>query len=277
METVIFAEATNWFIEFLISFRDQFIESIGISDIGEEISLAILQQKLSMQVGPVNFLLTDAVIITWIAVGIACILLIWLAAKRERLPKGRQLVIESLVSMLLNLCKTNGMNQKQAEEVVPFVGTVGVFLVACNLASAFKISPPAKNPAFPIALALLTIVYVIFTGIRFVGLRGFWDSLLEPMPAMLPFKILDYMIKPLSLALRLFGNVFGAFILMEFIYIVIPLALPGVLGLWFDIADGILQAVIFTYLTVTYIGEIIEGSHIAKESRKAKEKKRLAV
>jgi F0F1-type ATP synthase membrane subunit a len=137
METVIFAEATNWFIEFLIAFRDQFIESIGISDIGEEISLAILQQKLSMQVGPVNFLLTDAVIVTWVSVGIAIVLLIWLAAKRERLPKGRQLVVESLVSMLLNLCKTNGMNQKQAEEVAPFVGTVGVFLVACNLASAF--------------------------------------------------------------------------------------------------------------------------------------------
>jgi F-type H+-transporting ATPase subunit a len=83
------------------------------------------------------------------------------------------------------------------------------------------------------------------------------------------------MIKPLSLALRLFGNVFGAFILMEFIYIVVPLALPGILGLWFDIADGILQAVIFTYLTVTYVGEIIEGSHIAMESRKEKEKKRL--
>lgn len=197
-----------------------------------------------------------------------------MAAKRDKIPTGRQLVTETLVDMLLNLCKTNAMNQKQAEQVVPFVGTVGVFIMACNLASVFKIAPPAKNPAFPIALALVAIVYVLVMGIRFVGIKGFWSSLLEPMPAMLPFKILDYLIKPVSLALRLFGNVFGAFILMEFIYILVPAFLPGVLGLWFDLADGILQAVIFTYLTVTYIGEIIEGSHLAAENKKEKEKKK---
>ena len=65
------------------------------------------------------------------------------------------------------------MSQQQAEGVVPFVGTVGIFLIACNLASAFKISPPAKNIAFPVSLALVTIIYVIATGIRFVGIRGF--------------------------------------------------------------------------------------------------------
>jgi ATP synthase F0 subunit c len=150
------------------------------------------------------------------------------------------------------------MTDKQAEQVTPFVGTVGLFIVACNLVSVFKIPPPAKNIAFPVALALTTMTYVIVTGIRFVGIKGFWASLLNPMPAMLPFRILDYMIKPLSLSLRLFGNVFGAFILMEFISIIIPAGVPGLFGLWFDIADGILQAVIFSYLSVTYIGEIIE-------------------
>jgi len=55
--------------------------------------------------------------------------------------------------------------------------------------------------------------------------------------------------------------------LMEFIYIIIPVAVPGILGLWFDIIDGVLQAVIFTYLTTTYIGEIIEGGEIAKEKK----------
>lgn len=274
MDILISAETSNWFIEFLIAFKEKLLEAIAIGDIGEEIRHAILQQQISLQAGGVNVLLTDAVIVTWIAVGIACILLIWLASKRERIPKGRQLVSESLVNLLLNLCKTNGMNQKQAEQVVPFVGTVAVFIVACNLASAFKIAPPAKNPAFPIALALVAIVYVIVTGIRFVGVKVFLASFLEPMPAMVPFKILDYLIKPISLALRLFGNVFGAFILMEFIYLVFPAFLPGVLGIWFDVIDGILQAVIFTYLTTNYIGEIIEGAHISAEHRKEKDKKK---
>ena len=277
MGTAVILASSNWFVQFLISFRDQFIESLKIGNIGEEISAAILQKKQYFDVGRVNFLLTDAVIVTWIAVAVFCILWIWIAAKRERVPSGRQLVAETVVDLFLSLCKNSGMNQKQSETVAPFVGSICFFLIACNLASAFKIAPPAKNPAFPIALAIFTMGYVLFTGIRFVGIKGFWSSLLEPMPAMLPFKILDYLIKPMSLALRLFGNIFGAFILMEFIYIIIPIAVPGILGIWFDIMDSILQAAIFTYLTIMYIGEIIEGAEIAGEKRHEQDKKKLAV
>lgn len=277
MGTAVILASSNWFIQFLISFRDQFIESLKIGNIGEDISKAILQQQQYLYVGKVHVLLTDAVIVTWVAVAIFCALWIWIAAKRERVPSGRQLVSESVVDLFLTLCKSNGMNQKQAESVAPFLGSICFFLIACNLASVFKIAPPAKNIAFPIALALFTVGYVIFTGIRFVGIKGFWASLIDPMPAMLPFKLLDYLIKPMSLSLRLFGNVFGAFILMEFIYIVIPVAVPGILGLWFDIIDGLLQAVIFTYLATTYIGEIIEGAELAEEKKHERDKKKLAV
>jgi len=277
MGTAVFLASSNWFIQFLNSFKDQFIESLKIGNIGEDISKAILQQQQNLYVGKVHVLLTDAVIVTWVAVAIFCALWIWIAAKRERVPSGRQLVSESVVDLFLTLCKSNGMNQKQAESVAPFLGSICFFLIACNLASTFKIAPPAKNIAFPIALALFTVGYVIFTGIRFVGIKGFWASLIDPMPAMLPFKLLDYIIKPMSLSLRLFGNVFGAFILMEFIYIVIPVAVPGILGLWFDIIDGLLQAVIFTYLATTYIGEIIEGAETAQEKKHERDKQKLAV
>jgi F-type H+-transporting ATPase subunit a len=276
MGTAVFLASSNWFIQFLISFKNQFIESLKIGNIGEDISKAILQQQQNLYVGKVHILLTDAVIVTWVAVAIFCALWIWIAAKRERVPSGRQLVSESVVDLFLTLCKSNGMNQKQAESVAPFLGSICFFLIACNLASAFKIAPPAKNIAFPIALALFTVGYVIFTGIRFVGIKGFWASLIDPMPAMLPFKLLDYLIKPMSLSLRLFGNVFGAFILMEFIYIVIPVAVPGILGLWFDIIDGLLQAAIFTYLATTYIGEIIEGAELAEEKKHERDKQKLA-
>lgn len=267
MGTMLLLNSSNWFLEFLIAFKEKLLETIHIGNIGEEISTAILPKNQYILLGNKNFLLPDCVLVTWIAVSIVCILFIWIARKRDRIPSGRQLISESLVNLLLSLCKNSGMTDKQAEQVTPFVGTVGLFIVACNLVSVFKIPPPAKNIAFPVALALTTMTYVIVTGIRFVGIKGFWASLLNPMPAMLPFRILDYMIKPLSLSLRLFGNVFGAFILMEFISIIVPAGVPGLFGLWFDIADGILQAVIFSYLTVTYIGEIIEGAESAREKK----------
>mgnify|MGYP003410427856 CR=1 FL=1 len=267
MGTIVLLNSSNWFQEFLTALKEKFLEAIQIGDIGEEISTAILPKNQYILLGNKNFLLPDAVLVTWIAVGILCLLFAWIARKRDRIPSGRQLISESLVNLLLSLCKNSGMTDKQAEQVTPFVGTVGLFIVACNLVTIFKIPPPAKNIAFPVALALTTMGYVIVTGIRFVGIKGFWASLLNPMPAMLPFRILDYLIKPVSLSLRLFGNVFGAFILMEFISIIIPAGVPGLFGLWFDIADGILQAIIFSYLTITYIGEIIEGAESAHENK----------
>lgn len=275
MGTAVYLASTNWFIQFLVSFRDQFIESLKISDIGADISKAILQQESNFKVGGVHFMLTDAVIVTWVAVAIFILLWIWIASKREHVPSGRQLVSESVIDLFMTLCKSNGMSQKQAEKVTPFLGTVCFFLIACNLASAFKIAPPAKNPAFPVAMALFTIAYVLVTSIRIVGIKGFWASLIEPMPAMLPFKILDYLIKPVSLSMRLFGNIFGAFILMEFIYIVIPAVVPGILGIWFDIADGILQAIIFTFLATSYIGEILESAEAAEEKSHEKNKAQI--
>ena len=267
MGPIVLLNSSNWFQEFLTALKEKFLEAIQIGDIGEEISTAILPKNQYILLGNKNFLLPDAVLVTWIAVGILCLLFAWIARKRDRIPSGRQLISESLVNLLLSLCKNSGMTDKQAEQVTPFVGTVGLFIVACNLVTVFKIPPPAKNIAFPVALALTTMGYVIVTGIRFVGIKGFWASLLNPMPAMLPFRILDYLIKPVSLSLRLFGNVFGAFILMEFISIIIPAGVPGLFGLWFDIADGILQAIIFSYLTITYIGEIIEGAESAHENK----------
>ena len=99
---------------------------------------------------------------------------------------------------------------------------------------------------------------------------------------MLPFKLLDYVVKPLSLALRLFGNVFAAFVFMEFLSISVPLILPGVAGLWFDIIDGMIQAVVFSYLTMSYIGENVETvneyyEHPEEHEKKKKSKKSKAV
>ena len=170
-------------------------------------------------------------------------------------------------------------NRKEAEEVAPMIGTFGIVIAGCNVISTFKISPPAKNIAFPVAMALFAILYVIAISIKFVGFKGFWAYLTAPLKFLLPFKVLDFIIKPISLSLRLFGNVFGAFVFMEFLYIVAPIILPGAAGIWFDIADGFLQAIVFSYLTMSYIGEIVEIGHekAAEEAGKTKTKKKKKV
>jgi F-type H+-transporting ATPase subunit a len=259
----------SYISELLQALKASFVSSIKIGNIGEEISKVIIPREVfSTYIGGVHVIISDAVIATWVAMVVIAAGAYYMGHKPQRIPDTkRQQLAETLVDILLKLCQSSNMSYEQSEQIVPYVGTIAIFISITNLATMFKIAPPAKNLAFPVALALFTIGYVILTAIHFVGLKGFWHSLAYPKKILLPFKILDYIIKPVSLSMRLFGNVFGAFILMEFIYLVVPIILPGVVGLWFDLADGILQGVIFTYLAVTYIGEVIEGAHMAAQAQ----------
>ena len=74
----------------------------------------------------------------------------------------------------------------------------------------------------------------------------------------LPINILEIFIKPLSLCMRLFGNVLGSFVIMELLKIICPVFLPAVFSLYFDIFDGLIQAYVFVFLTALFIKEAVE-------------------
>jgi F-type H+-transporting ATPase subunit a len=262
----------SYLSDFFKAFKEKFLEAVKIGNIGDEINNAIQPHALfNIQFGSMTLIITDAIVATWAAMAVITVLAVILGRKPQRLPVSRrQLLAENLVNLLLNLCRSSNMTYEQAEKVVPYIGSIALFISLSNMLSMFKIPPPAKNPAFPIALALINIIYVITMSIRLVGVKGFLHSLVYPKAMLLPFKLLDYLIKPISLSMRLFGNIFGAFILMEFIYLVFPAFLPGVLGIWFDLTDGILQGVIFTYLTAMYIGEVVENAHAGSASQETR-------
>ncbi|MHB1483970.1 MAG: F0F1 ATP synthase subunit A [Saccharofermentanales bacterium] len=262
--------AESYFTELIRAIKQTFMDEIAIGDIGVSIREAISSAEVfAIRIGGVTISISEAVVATWIVMAVITVLAIWMGRNYSDIPRGKQTISEGIVGIFVKLCEDQGMTPEQTEKVAPYVGSLAIFICLTNTTSTFKLAPPAKDPIFPITLALFTIGYVIFTGIRFVGLKGMWASLTYPQPALFPFKLLDYIIKPISLSLRLFGNIFGAFILMEFIYIIFPAIIPGILGLWFDLADGILQGVVFSYLTIIYVGEILEG---AKESEEKKRK-----
>ena len=241
--------AGSWLSEFFAAFAEKFAERFSSNkDIGAEISEAIMQVQMYFNVGDYKLLITDAIIVTWVAV-IAILIVVGILtgkpSKDLKLTKGQALLV-SLTELVITTAMSFGMNRKQAEEVTPMIMTFGLVITACNSISYLHLPPPAKNIAFAIGCALAAIIYVIVMTFKFVGAKGFWITLTTPIPIMIPFKLLDYVVKPLSLSLRLFGNVFAAFIFMEFLSISVPLILPGVAGLWFDIIDGIIQAVVFS-------------------------------
>jgi F-type H+-transporting ATPase subunit a len=104
----------------------------------------------------------------------------------------------------------------------------------------------------------MSIVLVQYAGIHKKGVKGWLKSFKEPMVIVTPINILEVFIKPLSLCMRLFGNVLGAFVIMELIKILVPVAIPVPFSFYFDIFDGLIQAYVFVFLTSLYIKEAIE-------------------
>ena len=171
-----------------------------------------------------------------------------------------------IVSILLtrNL-KVDHISRRQAilELVVTtidnFFMTVALYIACANLIGVFGIKPPTKDLNVTAALALMSICLIEYSGIHARGGKGFLKSLAAPTPIMTPMNILEIAIRPTSLCMRLFGNVLGAFVIMELIKLVVPVFVPAIFSLYFDLFDGLIQTYVFVFLTSLFMKESIGG------------------
>ena len=145
-----------------------------------------------------------------------------------------------------------------AKGYVPYFMFLVMFIAVMNLLPLFGFAQPTKDLNITVGMALMSIFLVEFANIRARGFGGFLKSFKHPTMMMLPFNILDIFIRLFSLSMRLFGNMLGGFVIMELIHIAVPVVVPAIAGLYFDIFDGLLQAFIFAFLTSLYIGEATE-------------------
>ena len=104
-------------------------------------------------------------------------------------------------------------------------------------------------------MAIFAVVSVWTYGIRTKGFKGYFSHFVQPYPVLLPLNILEELVKPITLALRLFGNIFAGGIMLALIaaipwYFGMPIA--NIAWKLFDMAIGGLQAFIFALLTVLY-------------------------
>ena len=109
-----------------------------------------------------------------------------------------------------------------------------------------------------LTLAVMSIILVEYAGIHKRGWKGWLKSFAQPVAIVTPINIMEIFIRPLSLCMRLFGNVLGAFVIMELIKWVVPLIVPLPFSFYFDIFDGLIQAYVFVFLTSLYISEATE-------------------
>lgn len=199
----------------------------------------------------------ESVVVTWIIMAVLVVLSILLTRnlKVENPGKG-QLMLETAVTSLHNM--VGGMVGEKGQRYVPYLMTVLLYIGMANIIGLFGFKPPTKDFTVTLALAGMSIVLIEAAGILAKGVKGWIKSFAEPVAIMTPFNILELVIKPLSLCMRLFGNVLGAFVIMELIKQLLPVGLPVPFSLYFDIFDGLIQAYVFVFLTSLFIKEAIE-------------------
>ena len=176
----------------------------------------------------------DSVAVTWVIMA-ALVLLSKILVRNLRVedPGKAQLFLESSIGFLrdffLDLVGEEGKNY------IPYLISTAVFIGAANLIGIVGFVPPTKDLNMTAALAVISIAVIEYAGFHKKGARGFLKSFAEPVAVILPINILEIFIRPISLCMRLFGNVLGSFVVMELIKLVVPVIIPIPFSFYFDI------------------------------------------
>lgn len=204
-----------------------------------------------------GILIYDSVAVTWVIMA-ALVLLSKILVRNLRVedPGKAQLFLESSIGFLrdffLDLVGEEGKNY------IPYLISTAVFIGAANLIGIVGFVPPTKDLNMTAALAVISIAVIEYAGFHKKGARGFLKSFAEPVAVILPINILEIFIRPISLCMRLFGNVLGSFVVMELIKLVVPVIIPIPFSFYFDIFDGVIQAYVFVFLTALFIKEQLD-------------------
>ena len=199
----------------------------------------------------------ESVVITWVIMAFMLILAICMTRNlKVQNPGKRQVILETAVCGLQNMVK--GIIGEEGAGYVPYLVTVIVYIGISNIIGLFGMKPPTKDLNVTGALAIMSIILIEYSGIHAKGVKRWAKSFAEPVAVVAPLNVLEIFIRPLSLCMRLFGNVLGAFVVMELLKIIMPAISPIPFSLYFDIFDGLIQAYVFVFLTSLFIKEAIE-------------------
>jgi len=210
--------------------------------------------------------ISETVTVTWFIIAILTIFSIVATRNMKKVPKGLQIIVETIVSMIENWTKST-MGERNAG-FAPYVGTVIMFIGVSNIIGLIGLRPPTADLNTTFCFSILTFVLTQFFGLKTKGPKMFAKSFFEPMAFLFPINLIGEIANPVSLAFRLFGNIIAGVIIMNLVYsglgslttsllgISAPLfsaGIPAFMHMYFDLFSGLLQSFIFTMLTMVFI------------------------
>jgi F-type H+-transporting ATPase subunit a len=216
----------------------------------------------------------DDVLATAVAGLIVIGLGLYMRAKVTSGVPGRlQVAYESIVDAVSR--QSEGALGERARPIIPLVVTLFVFILIANWLEMIPSQPhdngyqylpaPTGDVNMTYALAILVIVLVHTASIRTRGIKGYVRHYFQPYKALFPINLIEEIAKPVTLALRLFGNIFaGGLMLLLFagLFSAYVIPIPDVIWKLFDgLFVGPIQAFIFSLLTILYFETAMTEVH----------------
>ena len=237
-------------------------------------------------VAGVDLSITNSVLAMLIAAVAVCGFFALASAKAAIVPGRMQSVGESLYLLVNDLA--DSIIGHEGKKFFPFVFTLFAFIMTMNLLGMFiVIFTPTSQLAVTLTLALLTIGIVLIVGFARNGF-GFFKLFVPSgvpiylLPLMIPIEVISFLVRPITLALRLFGNMIGGHVVLNiFGSFVVSLGLLGLAGgiatlgfggsalalasvvalLALEFIVAFLQAFVFAALTCVYLNDVVNLHH----------------
>jgi F-type H+-transporting ATPase subunit a len=237
--------------------------------------------------GVVDLSITNSVLFMLIAAGL--ISLFFLTAARRQIVPGRMQAAAEMLYGMIDGVLTGGIIGDRGRPFLPFIFTLFLLIATLNLISlapgGFSVT---SQLAVTAALAVMTFTTVLVIGFLRNGLRFFklfWPSGMHPIMAicLIPIELISFMVRPLTLAMRLFGNMLGGHVVTYmFGSFVISLGIWGLAGsglvklgllgsgvsflmivalMGLEIVVAFLQAFVFAALACVYLNEVVNLDH----------------
>jgi F-type H+-transporting ATPase subunit a len=206
---------------------------------------------------------STSIVIQWVIILLLAAVSVFLTRRLERIPDKRQSVAEILIESLQGFVKSTMGDQYLA--FIPYVGTLIAFLLLMNLTGLVGFEPPTMDYSVALGMALITFLVIQVYAIKKLGVGHYFLGYTKPMFFLLPMNLMERFLLPVSLSLRLFGNMTAASIIMNIIYSSLSglswfaqIGIPVPLHIYFDVFDGVVQMIVFTMLTMINIKVIVE-------------------
>lgn len=207
-------------------------------------------------------------IVVWLGICILGALFFYLAGKKiekadpSKASTGLVYVCEELYNLVLYVIQGN--LKEKTKQYVPMFGTLILLMVVSNLTGLIGLQNPTSNVSFNATLAVTIWLMIQGNAIKKGGLKARLKELTEPMWLLTPLNVIGEMALPISLTMRLFGNILAGSIITLLIYTLIKSIAPWgyaifaftpFLHMYFDIFSGVIQTYIFFTLGSFFLGQ----------------------